>query len=1793
MLSVTVGTARAAANPAVRPRLAPRAIPQDVTVTELSPRQRRQAARAKTRSAALRETLGGAPFGAVLPLVGRSSAAATGTTVAEGPTSAPAGLIIPFSTSLCQTTNGDKAVLVLFVDHEEIEFIHGSGLNYQDQWTFWTLQTPNRALGSHRLSTACYDSGIPETSSEEIIYFGINWESEALWKAEGFEYQSTGPQLPGELSASAAGPGYVVSTPAGAPAGSDVCPTVDAKPWTKVRIDFYSGAKEEWFGEETYLLADPAVQRLSELPIQIPTSAKEGEYLVLAIACDRPHEKVGAFDPEYVFANAEIELNEPAGGPLSRGELLGGGRNPAESCVLCFMAAHMSFGQPVDAPTGNFWHSFSDLAVPGRGFNLDLTRTYNSGNAAADGPFGHGWSSSYGMNLEFPDSSHVVVSQENGAQVVFEAKSDGTYVAPPRVIATLTHAEDGTWSFVRRTRETFVFNAAGQLTAESDRNGYTTSLAYDAQGRLEAVTDPAGRRLSFAYSGNHIATATDPTGRAVGYTYDSDGNLTDVTDVAGGNTHFTYDAAHRLLTMRTPDQAPGIPSSTGAVLTNTYDAAGRVIEQVDQLGRRMTFKYEGEPLGPNGGYVLVTDPRGNETGQYYQWGELRSETRDPNSWESRSWSYEYDSATLAVTRITDPNGHSTLMTSDAAGNLLTEEDPLERVTTRSYDAHNDLLTSTDPTGVTTTMTYDSAGNMLTRSRPLAGTAKTQTTKYVYGDPAHPSDLTEEVDPDGEAWKYTYDEAGDRVATTDPLDRRATSTYNIDGWLLSSTTPRGFTTTYQHDPFGDTKETTDPLSNVTKSGFDPDRNLVSSTAADGHVTRYSYDATDERIAEHRPDGSTLETTYWPDGTVKEQIDGAGNATRYDYNPFGEVEKVTDPLGRAIYHSHDRDGNETQERQADGTYVTRDYDAANELTTIYYNDGKTPSVTGITYNGDGQRTAESDGTGARTFTYDSLGRLTATTASTGSVGYDYDLAGHLTKISYPNGKSVSREYDAAGELTAVSDWLGHTTKYSYDKNANVDSRETSGGFDETRSYDVTDQLSSIADAREGATLASFDYKRASNGQITSATEQNGETTVASYAYDANRRLTAEGSRPYGYDAADNPTALGPGVTQAFDAANEMTSRTEPRVSGEPSEEEMPGEEPAKEPEGESKGGETPSGGSEHVLPKSTGTLGGGTSNITGLARGGVGGISYAFVPPVERALATTAARHKKTLDSAPIRTREPNDLFLALVSASGPARQAVTGISGIGLRWSLLGRKPGAGGDVEIWQARAPQAVSGVITAGLRVGGHPATMTVLALSSGSAVVGQAAAVGHKSIPSLLLGSAGEALLVSVGHSEGQKRPVRPSTSEHLLSSFLDRTSGTAGWIQIANRIASPPAATQASRAPKWSLLGVAITSRVAVTARSPTTVPSLGTPGREGTTGTSPRRSTSTGAVASARTADAPEVEAVTRKYGYDARGDRTVDKTGGVTRTLDYNGANELIGLQGVATYAYNSDGLRTSKTVQGATTSFVWNEAEPVPSLLASGSTYYIYGPEEEPIEQITGATVYFLHQDQQGSTRLLATPAGTVLGRYDYDAWGNVTRQSGEATTELQYAGQYTDAETGYQYLRARYYDPRTAQFLTVDPEHAATLAPYSYAAEDPVAYGDPEGTNPLTDALGAVLGAAGDSAWHALAKTPAVVKVVGKGAGALNPINDFETGEAIANSVEQCGGYLNDTIYGLSTHKHACGAAAGDLGNKAIGEIPVVGAAAALDLKELTTPATAGSNTPCRVHKIVNGMDVYGLYP
>ena len=127
------------------------------------------------------------------------------------------------------------------------------------------------------------------------------------------------------------------------------------------------------------------------------------------------------------------------------------------------------------------------------------------------------------------------------------------------------------------------------------------------------------------------------------------------------------------------------------------------------------------------------------------------------------------------------------------------------------------------------------------------------------------------------------------------------------------------------------------------------------------------------------------------------------------------------------------------------------------------------------------------------------------------------------------------------------------------------------------------------------------------------------------------------------------------------------------------------------------------------------------------------------------------------------------------------------------------------------------------------------------------------------------------------------------------------------------------------------------------------------------------------------------------------------------------------------------------------------------------GTNYYIYGPTgTTPVEQInvsSGAPSYLL-SDQLGSVRAITNSSGTVTGTFSYDAWGNLTGSTGSATTPFGIAGAYLDPSNGLYYLRARWYDAGTGQFMSLDPQVATTLQPYSYVGNNPVNARDPDGT-------------------------------------------------------------------------------------------------------------------------------------
>jgi RHS repeat-associated protein len=93
-----------------------------------------------------------------------------------------------------------------------------------------------------------------------------------------------------------------------------------------------------------------------------------------------------------------------------------------------------------------------------------------------------------------------------------------------------------------------------------------------------------------------------------------------------------------------------------------------------------------------------------------------------------------------------------------------------------------------------------------------------------------------------------------------------------------------------------------------------------------------------------------------------------------------------------------------------------------------------------------------------------------------------------------------------------------------------------------------------------------------------------------------------------------------------------------------------------------------------------------------------------------------------------------------------------------------------------------------------------------------------------------------------------------------------------------------------------------------------------------------------------------------------------------------------------------------------------------------------------------------------------LTNSSATKTDGYTYDAFGAPTHSTGSSAQPFQFTGQQTDADSGLQYLRARYYDPGTGRFLGQDPltgsmRNGQTQNPYPYVVNSPTNWTDPTG--------------------------------------------------------------------------------------------------------------------------------------
>ena len=162
----------------------------------------------------------------------------------------------------------------------------------------------------------------------------------------------------------------------------------------------------------------------------------------------------------------------------------------------------------------------------------------------------------------------------------------------------------------------------------------------------------------------------------------------------------------------------------------------------------------------------------------------------------------------------------------------------------------------------------------------------------------------------------------------------------------------------------------------------------------------------------------------------------------------------------------------------------------------------------------------------------------------------------------------------------------------------------------------------------------------------------------------------------------------------------------------------------------------------------------------------------------------------------------------------------------------------------------------------------------------------------------------------------------------------------------------------------------------------------------------------------------------------------------------YDAFNRLVSVEdgeNTAGYTYDGNNLRQSKTVNGVTTTHIYDGAEVTADITGDRQSVYVRDLNGILFREENGEKMHYI-SNPRGDVSAYYYSRTRLLPTYTYDAFGNQTEASG--TDPFRYSGEYYDAESGFIYLRNRYYDPSIGRFITEDP----------YWNVDNMIYGDKE---------------------------------------------------------------------------------------------------------------------------------------
>ncbi len=204
------------------------------------------------------------------------------------------------------------------------------------------------------------------------------------------------------------------------------------------------------------------------------------------------------------------------------------------------------------------------------------------------------------------------------------------------------------------------------------------------------------------------------------------------------------------------------------------------------------------------------------------------------------------------------------------------------------------------------------------------------------------------------------------------------------------------------------------------------------------------------------------------------------------------------------------------------------------------------------------------------------------------------------------------------------------------------------------------------------------------------------------------------------------------------------------------------------------------------------------------------------------------------------------------------------------------------------------------------------------------------------------------------------------------------------------------------------------------------------------------------------------------YTYNADGEQATRGP----QALLWNNTGQLTGIKAsgnqLASYVYTPEGTLLSQTDGSSTTLYLPGEEITDNSGTISGIRYYPLPGGLIAVRTGSGSNYDFeIASDQHGTAALYLDNTAQNPTWRQYDPFGNARGTAATWIDNRTFLDDATDAVSALTDVGARWYDPVTGSFVSLDPVLSTTdptqLAGYAYAGNDPVSSSDPTGLEEL----------------------------------------------------------------------------------------------------------------------------------